>query len=1104
MALTNEVTYLIKLAADMSAATRGAESIKLLEDAYKKLGLTIDATDKISVKSAKTIGEGKNAYLQTTVAVQSMNGAINTATFQAQKLNGQMQVLSTGLSNVAKSGQAAVSVQHSLLGTFGEMIERALIVAPAWMLVRTAIEAVTGAFADAIKFMNEFDSALAKIQVSGNLTREQTIKLSRDVLKLGETYGFTFDEISKSTKSWITNGNNMAETVLLVKNSMQLAILTGESLSKSTERMDTVMDTFSITAKDSSRILDDIAVAMKANGSGADDIVAGLERIGPVANQANISLEDTLGIITAIQSITGRTGARTADAFGAIINRININSAEGLQSATGGKVDFFEQNGKSTSNPTATLRNTRDILKDLSSVWSTLTATQQQNIAISAAGMRSTKEFTALMDTFAKANQVSIDALLGHGTAEDSVSTATKTLTKNLEELNNQWHGLFATDKFANIENFFVNLAKGAIKSLNPNLLLGGLIGGVGSSHTTQAEKEIIDLNKSSEAHDKKAKSMEGVLKVYVKMRDDLKLTNDAIQKAELRGDQESVNALRRRKADEFSITKVKIERELGRNLSANTPESFLNNLGILNPDTIDTMIKEESRATIDKLTASAKQIKAEHDKLLNDLSIKTTRNGDTLSISVREEKSQKARELESKYRENLLSIAHEEAVIKNESNLLDAKRLEKLKEIEKVQENIVKSAFTNQQILDQINELEADLVSRGVSSQYAKIAALSELKSRLDSNGLPIDKATRTALNAKEKAVGVINNQRTTAEQDQGIQNIIAQMKIYGANDIEIQEKIISLENERANLVADTFNKEQEAAGNSLRIKADTFKVEQERLKLTQKQNEQIAAYSNKLQSSFSGSLSEVLLGNSGATDFLNNVSATIRSTMAGAASESITSGLFKKTGIGAIFGNMTAGLANIANPLTSPISNAHLQGILQGVPAIIQAHQAGLSGGGGASSSTSGGFFSNLLSKLGDFKNPGIMGGLASASLGALGGFGGGPFGGGVKGSIFGALGGIASAINPIIGAGVGLLGGLFGLFRRPKSTTTVREETKDFQVASRVDVTNNKLDIVNRNLVALKQSFDTFVLPESAAFATKNSIEDNFSLAARRGLI
>lgn len=71
----------------------------------------------------------------------------------------------------------------------------------------------------------------------------------------------------------------------------------------------------------------------------------------------------------------------------------------------------------------------------------------------------------------------------------------------------------------------------------------------------------------------------------------------------------------------------------------------------------------------------------------------------------------------------------------------------------------------------------------------------------------------------------------------------------------------------------------------------------------------------------------------------------------------------------------------------------------------------------------------------------------------------------------------------------------------FKSRATQTTVEE----FRIASKIDVTNKELQIVNRNLVALQNAFETFVLPTSSFFSEKPgpAIESAFSINSRRGL-
>ena len=63
-------------------------------------------------------------------------------------------------------------------------------------------------------------------------------------------------------------------------------------------------------------------------------------------------------------------------------------------------------------------------------------------------------------------------------------------------------------------------------------------------------------------------------------------------------------------------------------------------------------------------------------------------------------------------------------------------------------------------------------------------------------------------------------------------------------------------------------------------------------------------------------------------------------------------------------------------------------------------------------------------------------------------------------------------------------------------------MEEATKDTRIGSKIDVTNNQLQNVNRNLIALKTTMETYILPESSYFSEKRNLEDEFAISSKRG--
>lgn len=128
------------------------------------------------------------------------------------------------------------------------------------------------------------------------------------------------------------------------------------------------------------------------------------------------------------------------------------------------------------------------------------------------------------------------------------------------------------------------------------------------------------------------------------------------------------------------------------------------------------------------------------------------------------------------------------------------------------------------------------------------------------------------------------------------------------------------------------------------------------------------------------------------------------------------------------------------------------------------------------------------------------------AGAGMQALGGM-------GLMAGMMGAFtaGGLASGAMPLL-AGMGPVGWAIagalligGMMMKGKKTTqtSITEKTTENRIASKIDVSNKNLEIINRNLVALRGDIQTYILPTSAYFAEKRSPDDIFALSSRRGL-
>ena len=316
-------------------------------------------------------------------------------------------------------------------------------------------------------------------------------------------------------------------------------------------------------------------------------------------------------------------------------------------------------------------------------------------------------------------------------------------------------------------------------------------------------------------------------------------------------------------------------------------------------------------------------------------------------------------------------------------------------------------------------------------------------------------------------------------------------------------REKQIKQTESLQNLGFTSVEIEQQKLDLMIQTGVEQEKLYKQALKLMDAQQKQMAEFTNKFRSAFEDAFTGLLKGENTFEEFLDKFLTGTTNTLAEGLSSALTD-VFASTGIFEAGGGFLSGLKGMFGGLKGQISGAMITG---GMTAGQQIYAMMVSAGAIVAGQIQAGMMQGGIGMPGGGKPPaGAVGGLPLMGM-ATGGFMGGMLGyqsGGVAGGILGGLGGaMMMSGNPYVMAvgGAMLLGSmLMGAFKKDRKTTVeTREQT--VQVTSRIDVTNKQLELVNRNLMAMRQDL-TYIMPRSSYFSEQNNIEDQFSIDARRG--
>lgn len=191
--------------------------------------------------------------------------------------------------------------QYSLFGS--EWNRRA-----GWFLSGTLFYGSLKAIGETVQTVSEVEMGVTQIQ---RVMSDSTFvfKEYRDeLLQLGVEYGQTFETVQDIAMRWAQAGYNVVDSLELTKTSLLSLNAAEMDAQQATQGLIAIMSQWSLEATDLMGIIDKMNVTSDNYAITTQDIVEGLNRTGAAAKNMNLSIEETIGLITVLRESTGRVG----------------------------------------------------------------------------------------------------------------------------------------------------------------------------------------------------------------------------------------------------------------------------------------------------------------------------------------------------------------------------------------------------------------------------------------------------------------------------------------------------------------------------------------------------------------------------------------------------------------------------------------------------------------------------------------------------------------------------------------------------------------------------------------------------------------------------
>lgn len=471
----NDDKLLIQTALDLTKSKKALESdIKKISTELKPI--TLDA--KLTPSSVKYAAKQLDAISRKDIVL-----SLNTSNLQKQ-LRQVTEQLKKELASSNLLSPISVQPPTSTVNPSTKSPEQ-------WLNTDSILSGAADAVRDLIKNTIELDKQLLELAAISNLSSDELKSVTQETYNLGNAIGKTSAEVLDSIISLKKSGYDISDSLTLANESLKMTNLSSGLTDAGTaaENLIRILDGFKKDSGFASNINDALSSVSMSQGIDFNSLASGANYLSESAHNSGLSFEQMLGTLAGTYEVLGdieQTAAGQAAIFahlqgiqlkGEEITRSTVRLQEEFSKATGGTVNVINQQ-------TGELRNSYDILTDLSKVWNNLDKKTQIGLAIDTAGIGQEEVFLAMMNNWNGVKTAAMSASNSFGMANLANQKYLDSLSGKVDVFRSQLDQLSQSLADSDLLKFFVDLGTKGVGALDKlvqgfgaiPMLAGGLL----------------------------------------------------------------------------------------------------------------------------------------------------------------------------------------------------------------------------------------------------------------------------------------------------------------------------------------------------------------------------------------------------------------------------------------------------------------------------------------------------------------------------------------------------------------------------------------------------------------------------------------------------
>ena len=424
-----------------------------------------EATRATATENLKAIDELKTKFQEAQSEVSGITSEINAKTAEigntaqqasSQVINGATQAATA----LTQEGTAAENARNNIVdlangqAQFNREVDQVKSRIQYFFGLNNAINLVKRAIRGAVDTIKDLDKAMTETAVVTDFTVSDMWKQLPEYTKRANELGVTTQAAYEAATLYYQQGLNNDEVNALSVETLKMARIAGLDAAEATDRMTNALRGFNMELDtQSAQRVDDVYSELAANtASNVDEISTAMTKVASLAHSANMEFETTAAFLAQIIETTRESAETAGTALKTVVARfsevkklVDTNQLKG-QDEEGQVVDV---NKVSAALRTAGIDLNKyflgevgldDIFMELASKWDSLTSVQQRYIATQAAGSRQQSRFIALMQDYARTQELVGKAYNAEGASARQFEKTQESLESKLNRLKNAWN----------------------------------------------------------------------------------------------------------------------------------------------------------------------------------------------------------------------------------------------------------------------------------------------------------------------------------------------------------------------------------------------------------------------------------------------------------------------------------------------------------------------------------------------------------------------------------------------------------------------------------------------------------------------------------------